>query len=391
MSERVRLCASILGAAAFEVMLFGCGSSASDSSANSTPTLPTAGTAAATVTSTATAIGGTQSTGVATNTATGGTTTTTTKPTGTAGKKTTQAGGAGGTGAPKGGSGSGAGGGNATTPNTGPEDGDPSKPMVSIDGVKCGPANIMALQSVKITNRDVYIAYPCAHEGAPVTFFLFLHGTVPGSGLQQAMFTMGAWPIHTLVDSHNIIVVTPTTAATTTYQWGNQDNGQDLPHLYEVVDWVYTTFGSKFDIRSMWAQGGSWGAFYLWSTFACDAKFKDRLKGVQMAVGPGCPGCSDRLSCIVAQEELEKGGGNPVSDDQKEQLSSGAQIENYANMHGCDPKGPMTDLGNAKSWEWANCDKGWTHSYILGPGQHADAWDPVVVKKTTEDIKATEK
>jgi hypothetical protein len=274
------------------------------------------------------------------------------------------------------------------TPFTGPLDGDPNKPMVEIPGIPCGVPQVSFAgppPSVKITDRDVVVAYPCAHEGAAVTFFLFLHGTLDEP--MKVTFTMNAWPIHQLVDSHNIIVVAPKAIGT---QWGNGDNGMDLPHLYDVVDWVYATFGEKFNIRSMWAQGGSWGAFYLTTTFACDPKFQDRLKGVQVIVGGGCPACSDRLSCMVGQQELQLGNNMALTPDMREMVSSGAQIDGFATMHGCDGKmGPMP-VGNTQAWYWPNCDPGWTHSYYLGPGQHADAWDPAAVLKTTEDIKATE-
>jgi hypothetical protein len=270
-----------------------------------------------------------------------------------------------------------------------PDDGDPSKPMVEIPGIKCGVPSVGfggSPPTVKITDRDVVVAYPCAHEGAAVTFFLFLHGTVDEP--IKVSFTMNAWPIHELVDSHNIIVVAPKAIGT---QWGNGDDGKDLPHLYDVVDWVYNTFGEKFDIRSMWAQGGSWGAFYLSTVFACDPKFENRLKGVQVVVGGGCPTCSNRLSCMVAQEELEKGGGNPLTPEQRQMYADGANIAPYAMTHGCDAQMGPTDLGNAKYWVWPNCDPGWIHSYYMGPGQHADSWDKAVVLKATEEIKSTEK
>jgi hypothetical protein len=218
-----------------------------------------------------------------------------------------------------------------------------------------------------------------------VTFFLFLHGTL--SEEIKVSFTMNAWPIHELVDSHNVIVVVPKAIG---QQWGNGDNGQDQPHLYEVVDWVYATFGEKFSIRSMWAQGGSWGAAYLGTKFACDPRFQDRLKGVQLVVGGGCPACSSRLSCMVLQQELEKGMGMPLDDAAKEMLVQRANIQTYATMHGCDARTGPEQVGATRYWGWPNCDPGWTHSYYLGPGQHADAWDKMAVLKATEAMKATE-
>ena len=270
-----------------------------------------------------------------------------------------------------------------------PDDGDPSKPMFSIPGIPCGALRAgfgATPPSVKITNRDVVVAYPCVHEGAAVTFFLFLHGTLQEA--QKVPFTMNAWKIHELVDSHNIVMAVPKAIGT---QWGNMDNGMDQPHLYEVVDWIYAQFGEKLDIRSMWAQGGSWGAFYLSTKFACDPKFETRLKGVQLIVGGGCPACSNRLSCMVGQQELEKGGGVMLNDMQKEMLADAANISRYATMHGCDAKMGPTNLGNVRYWEWANCDPGWIHSYYLAPGNPADAWDKAAVLKATEEMKATEK
>jgi hypothetical protein len=272
-------------------------------------------------------------------------------------------------------------------PFTGPLDGDPSKPMVEIPGVKCGvPAAGFGgtPATVKITNRDVVVAYPCAHEGAAVTFFLFLHGTLQEA--QKVSFTMNAFAIHKLVDSHNVIVVVPKAIGT---QWGNGDMGQDLPHLYEVIDWVYATFGQKFNIRSMWSQGGSWGAAYL-ANFACDPKLQDRLRGIQLVVGGGCPRCSDRLSCVVAQQELQLGNGMALTPEQRQMSAMAAMIDPYATKHGCGAMmGPM-DVGNTKAWDWPNCSKGWVHSYYMGPGQHADTWDAAAVLRMTEQMKATE-
>ncbi len=64
-----------------------------------------------------------------------------------------------------------------------------------------------------------------------------------------------------------------------------------------------------------------------------------QLKGVQLVVGGGCPACADPpWSCMVLQQELEKGNGNPLTDDQKEMLTVQANIDPYASMHGCSAK-----------------------------------------------------
>ena len=280
---------------------------------------------------------------------------------------------------------------NPMTPFMGPLDGDPAKPMVAIPNVPCGAPNISfagapAANMVKITNRDVLVAYPCAHEGAAVTFYLAIHGTLQEG--QKIPFTLTNFPIHTKVDTDNFIVVAPQAIGT---QWGNGDGGMDLPHLYEVIDWVYAQFGEKFSIRGMWASGGSWGSAYL-SNFACDPMLEERLTGVRMIVGAGCPRCSSRLSCIVGEQELEEGGGMVLTDAGKEARVMASNIQPYADMHGCDAKTGPTDLGPVRAWTWPNCDPGWVHSYYLGPGQHADRWDnPTSVDHMVAEIKSADR
>jgi hypothetical protein len=276
-------------------------------------------------------------------------------------------------------------------PFTGPLDGDPAAPMVEVPNVPCGAPNVSfsgppAANMVQITNREVFVAYPCAHEGAAVTFYLAIHGTLQEG--QKIPFTLTNFPVHTKVDSDNFIVVAPQAIGT---QWGNGDNGQDLPHLYEVIDWVYATFGEKFSIRGMWASGGSWGSAYLYN-FACDPMLENRLTGIRMIVGRGCPPCTTRLSCIVGEQELEEGGGMALSDAQKEMKIMATSLQTYADMHGCDARTGPTNLGPVRAWSWPNCDTGWTHSYYLGPGQHADRWDdPMYVDHMVAEMKATDR
>lgn len=269
---------------------------------------------------------------------------------------------------------------------SGPADGDPSRPMVSVPGLPCGaPSGRGVPPTIKIGGRDVVVVYPCAHEGAKVTFLFTLHGTLQEA--QKFSFTLNAGPFHRLADSHNVIYVLPKAVGT---QWGREDNGTDLPHIMEVIDWVYTTFGEKFQIRSMWAQGGSWGAAYLSSTLACDPRLEKRLNGVRLIVGGGCPRCSDRLSCIVAQQELELGMGMMLTPELREMRADRANIASFAASKGCKAKqGPM-DVGNSKHWVWPDCKPGWVYSYWMGPGEHAAPWDPVVVEKTMQEMKSIE-
>jgi hypothetical protein len=272
---------------------------------------------------------------------------------------------------------------------TGPEDGDPAKPMVTIPGVPCGVPRVSfgtVPPTVKIGNRDVVVTYPCAHEGARVTFLFTLHGTLQEA--QKFTFTLNSGPFYKFTDTHNLIYVLPKALGT---QWGQAEGAtEDKPHLYEVVDWVYATFGTKFDIRSMWAQGGSWGAFYLSSQFACDPRFENRLRGVRLIVGGGCPSCTNRLACIVAQQELEKGGGSAMTPEARNAAAEAANITPFATTHGCDARVGPTDVGNTKYWSWPSCDHGFVHSYYLAPGQHADPWDPIAIEKTTVEMKSIE-
>jgi hypothetical protein len=372
--------------------LVGCSGSDEGSGSNAVTTGGTGGAAAS-------GAGGSGGTQVATGGAGGGA--------GSAGMVSTPTGGSGGGGAGSGGSagtvssggaggtmsgggmgGGGGGVGGMMVPPSGPVDGDPAKPKIEIDGVPCGAPTVGfggSPPTVTIGGREVVVAYPCMNEGGQATFFLFIHGTLQDA--QKVPFTMAAFPIHEFVDSHNVIVIVPKAIGT---QWGRMDDGQDLPHLYEVIDWVYSTFGEKVDIRSMWASGGSWGAFYL-STFACDPMLENRLKGVRMVVGGGCPSCSGRLACIVAQQELELGGGMTLDDAEKEMAVQRANIEGYATMHGCDARTGPESLGPIRAWTWANCDPGFAHSYYLGAGAHADRWDdPTAMMHMVEEIKSIE-
>jgi hypothetical protein len=48
------------------------------------------------------------------------------------------------------------------------------------------------------------------------------------------------------------------------------------------------------------------------------------------------------------------------------------------------------DVGNTKERRWPSCQPGWTYSYYLAPGQHADTWDDAAVLQMTNEMKATE-
>lgn len=281
----------------------------------------------------------------------------------------------------------------------GPDDGDPTKPVVALQEVACGGPKglggglggipVPATPNLKVGGRDVVLSYPCnKHEGANVTFILNLHGTMPDEGLK--LYQHGYFSAHTLVSSHNLIVASPKSVVS---QWGNGDNGVDRPHLMEVIKYVYDNFGSKYNITSMWVGGHSWGAMFA-KTFVCDPELKDKVRGViGMSGGAALPGgglrggggmvtpnCSDYIGQIHTVGDMDSVKGNP---DQSA----------AASKHGCGAKAAAKDLGNNQLVEeWPDCDPGWVHENItMGAHSHTTPINPEVVKHIVEKIKATEK
>jgi hypothetical protein len=258
----------------------------------------------------------------------------------------------------------------------GPENGDPAKPVVELADPACGGAmGGFGLGSANFTlgGRDMIVSYPCGkHEGARMTFILNLHGT---SEPNIHFYQHGYFSAHKLIDSHNLIVITPSAIAT---QWGREDDGKDEPHLLEIIDWVYSSF-SKFNITSLWVGGHSWGAFYA-KTFVCHDAIADKARGVIAQAGGGrLPMCIDRVSHIHTIGENDMGGVLP------EQSAEAA-------AKGCDAMitGPEM-VGNNRHRYFANCDPGWVYSdyFMLGKA-HTDAIDDEVVLSIVEEIKATE-
>jgi hypothetical protein len=253
-----------------------------------------------------------------------------------------------------------------------PEDGDPNGPVVTADGVPCGPnPSLFGLTSTNVTigGRGVHVAYPCnKHKGAPVVFILNLHGTMPSEELK--LYQVAYFSANTLVDSHNFITAAPKAVGS---QWGNGDGGVDLPHIMEVIDWVYTTF-ADFDIRAMWVAGHSWGAMYS-TNFACDPAVADKLRGAVLQSGSGMnPACAADISVISSAAEDDIGpvidqGGVPAG-------------------HGCGA--PETNMvGNNVETYWPDCSPGFAHAnyLMLGKG-HSDYMDAVVVQRIGDLIKA---
>ena len=260
----------------------------------------------------------------------------------------------------------------------GPEDGDPTQPIVSIPDVACGgPSGGFGLGSAnfQLDGRDMIVTYPCEkHAGAPATFFLNLHGTTP---VAQHFYQHGYFAVHEYTSSHNIIVVTPSSVV---MQWGNGDDGKDEPHLLAIIDWVYANLGGegKFDIRGMWVGGHSWGGGYT-ASFGCRDAIADKVKGLVMmsggSVGGGFGGatCSSRVSAIITMAE---GDGRMPSDQMT-----------LATSHGCDAAATEMILNNAHT-HWDNCDPGFVHAnyYMLGK-EHATFMDDDVVHSIADWIK----
>ncbi len=281
-------------------------------------------------------------------------------------------GGAGGMGGMGGGAG-GMGGGGGPITWDGPDNGDPNAPVVELSDPTCGGGGGFGSGNFELGGREMIVDYPCGkHEGARMTLILNLHGT---SEPNVHFYQHGYFAAHEYMESHNLIVITPSAVAT---QWGREDGGADVPHLYEIIDWAYASF-AKFQITSLWIAGHSWGAFFA-KTFVCDAMLTDKVGGVvAQAGGAFNPECIDRVSHIHTIGEMDMGGVLP------EQASA-------ATAHGCDATitGPEM-LGNNRHRYFANCDPGWVHSdyFMLGKG-HIDSIDAEVVESIVTEIKSTE-
>lgn len=290
----------------------------------------------------------------------------------------------------------------------GPMSGDPSKPVVSIPDVACGGPKggldslvgggsaggfpVPGTPNLKIGGRDVILSYPCdKHEGAPVTFILNLHGTMPSEELK--FYQHGYFAAHKLTTSHNLIVASPKSVVS---QWANGDGGKDAPHLYEVIDWVYSKF-SKFKITGLWVAGHSWGSMFA-KSFVCDAMLKERARGVigmsggtsgvgggigfaPSAGGASTAGCADRISQIHTVGDAEAGATGGLPDQTA-----------AATKHGCGARSGAMDIGNGQLLrQWPDCQPGWVHTeYTMGAHEHTTPINPEVVQKIVEQIKSTE-
>jgi hypothetical protein len=255
----------------------------------------------------------------------------------------------------------------------GPDDGDPSQPIVAVPSIKCGPnPSLFGLTTtnVVIGGRNVHVAYPCnKHKGAPVTFILNLHGTMPEESLK--LYQVAYFAANNYVTSHNLITVAPIAIGS---QWGNGDGGKDEPHLKEVIAWTYETF-KDFDIRAMWIGGHSWGAMYT-TTYVCRPELMDKVKGtILMSTNPTMPACANRISVINTNAEMDIAAPLPQG--------------NVPMSHGCGAA-MMSMLGNNQQTLWPNCMKGYVHSnYLMYGKAHADYMDDVVVKSIVDLIKSS--
>jgi hypothetical protein len=196
-----------------------------------------------------------------------------------------------------------------------------------------------------------------------MTFFLNLHGTTP---VEQHFYQHRYFAAHTFTASHNLIVVTPSSVV---QQWGNGDNGQDAPHLMNIINWVYATFhgAGKLDIRQMWVGGHSWGAFYT-TRYVCTPELADKIRGAVIMSGVGQnPTCASSISVISTAAEDDIG---PVVNQGSVPMS-----------HGC---GAAVEslVGNNEETLWPSCNPGFVHAnYFMLGKTHISSIDSVVVEK----------
>ena len=134
----------------------------------------------------------------------------------------------------------------------------------------------------------------------------------------------GYFAAHQFAASHNLIIVTPSSVV---QQWGNVDMGQDEPHLMKIIEWVYATFHGegKFDIRSMWVGGHSWGGGYT-ARFGCKPELASKVRGLILMSGGGVGGfggaaCADKVSLIITTAE---GDGRMPSDQTRSRPATAA-------------------------------------------------------------------
>jgi hypothetical protein len=257
---------------------------------------------------------------------------------------------------------------------SGPEDGDLSAP-VAIPEVECGGpggGGFGASGNHQIDGRDMIVTYPCNKgAGAPMVFFLNLHGTTP---VEQHFYIHNYFKIHNYSESHNIIVVSPSSVVE---QWGNDDGGEDEPHLMKIIDWIYESFDGddKFDIRGMWVGGHSWGAMYT-STFACLDELADKVVGAFPMSGTGRQlSCADRISVLSSAAEDDVG---PVIDQGEVPASNGC--------------GAPTESQIAENVEtfWPDCDPGFVYAtYFMLGKTHNSAIDDIIVERVANLIKDT--
>ena len=167
-----------------------------------------------------------------------------------------------------------------------------------------------------------------------------------------------------------MIIATPSSVVE---QWGNMDDGKDEPYLMHVIDYVYKNFGDKFDIRSMWVGGHSWGAFYT-AQFGCKPELADKVKGlIIMSGSPTVPACGSKVSLIDTNAEMDIG---PPLDQGMLPMT-----------HGCDASMMKMDGNNTETF-WPNCDPGFVHAnYLMLGKMHIDSMDKEVVQSIVDWIK----
>jgi hypothetical protein len=127
------------------------------------------------------------------------------------------------------------------------------------------------------TGRKFFLDYPCdLKPGEKVTFILNLHGAGSVGNWQRHYF-----PVSDYVQTHRLVVATPTAATTGSMGSGpgvrRWDGAADDAHLQNITDFVFDAFGRK-NIRAMWLAGHSQGGFTS-RRIVCSDYFKDKVDG----------------------------------------------------------------------------------------------------------------
>ena len=152
---------------------------------------------------------------------------------------------------------------------------------------------------------DMIVTYPCKkHAGAPVTFFLNLHGTSSGT---THFYQHGYFSAHHFTASHNLVIVTPSSGGT---QWGTRRRRCRRAAPGRIIEWVYAAFNGAGEVRHPRDVG--WrplvGRDVHDRRFVCRPEYADKIKGAVIMSGVGTnPACASKIAVISTAAEDDIG------------------------------------------------------------------------------------